>query len=235
MRPPEPPLYRSAASGPLGFPSLLVGPGPTSTVSRQPAAAAGRSSPRSGPGPRPGHESCPPRARAVYRTVGPIAASPTCRRCSQSGRRDSAARQERRRTPAARQVLGTDSDTSRRRRGRRFRRDTGLPVPPTAILRRLRFVRDRFICGPRLTVCLDVARQSCLRLPPFPRASCKARDTFTPVQYTSRDSICNAALPAVVDLSGWSFFSLPWLLFHAEYAVHWWLEFWASLLFRHVR
>jgi hypothetical protein len=95
---------------------------------------------------------------------------------------------ERRRTPAARQVLGTDSDTSRRRRGRRFRRDTGLPVPSAAVLRRLRFDRDRFICGPRVTVCLDVARPSCLRLPPFPRASCKARDTFTPVQYTTRDS-----------------------------------------------
>ncbi len=181
-------MYCTAASGPLGFPSRPAGPGSTSTVSRQPVAAAGRSPPRSGPGPRPGRESCPPRARAVNRTVGPSAASPTCRRCCQSGRRGSAARQESRRTPAARQAWGTDSDTSRRRRGRRFHRDPGPPVPRAATLRRLRFAHDLFICGPRLSVCLDDARPSCLRLPPFQRASCKARDTFTPVQYTSRDT-----------------------------------------------
>jgi hypothetical protein len=181
-------LYCTAASGPHGFPSQPAGPGSTSTVSRQPAAAAGRSSPRTGPGPRPGRESCPPRARAVNRTVGPLAASPTCRRCRQSGRRGPAAWLESRQTPVARQAWGTDSDTSRRRSGRRFHRDPGPPVPRTATPRRLRSVHDLFICGPRLSVCLDVACPSCLHLPPFPSAPCKARDTFTPVQYTGRDT-----------------------------------------------
>ena len=64
------------------------------TVSRKPPAAAGHSSPCTGPGPRPGRESFPSRARAVNRTVGPLAASPTCRRCRQPGRRGPAARPE---------------------------------------------------------------------------------------------------------------------------------------------
>jgi len=54
---------------------------------------AGRSPLRIGPGPRAGSRSSPPQARAVHCPVGPIAVKPTCRRCCQSGRRDSAARQ----------------------------------------------------------------------------------------------------------------------------------------------
>ena len=65
---------------------------------------------------------------AVHCPVGPMAVSPPCRRCSRSGRRD----------PAARQVWGTDSDTSWRRRGRR-----SWPEPRAAGAAGLDFPRTR--------------------------------------------------------------------------------------------
>jgi hypothetical protein len=128
-------------------------------------------------------------------------------RAARMPRLSSGRRRQSGRTPAALQVCGTDSDTSRRHCGRRNRQALGSPGPRAPTPRRLRFVCDRFTRGPRLLVCLDVARPSCLRLPRFLGASCKARDTFTPFQCTCRGSTRNAVMLAVVDLSCWSFFS----------------------------
>ena len=92
-------MHCTAAGGPQRFPSQLyggqraVGISEPATVPGTTPRPAGRSPPRIGPGPRAGPRASPPQARADHCPVGPIAVKPTCRRCSQSGRRDSAARQ----------------------------------------------------------------------------------------------------------------------------------------------
>ena len=89
---------------------------------------------------------------------GAVCRRTPCRRCRQSGRRG----------PAVRQVWGTDSDTSWRRRGRRSRPEPRAAGPARHDFPRARFVRVQSARGPRLPVCLDVARPSHLHLPPFP-------------------------------------------------------------------
>ena len=121
------------------------------------AHVAGRGPTRPGPGPPPVRDSDSLRARTDRQSVGRLRQT-LCRRCRQSGRRG----------PAVRQVWGTDSDTSRRRRGRRSRPEPRAAGPARHDFPRARFVRVQSARGPRLPVCLDVARPSHLHLPPFP-------------------------------------------------------------------
>ena len=173
----------TAAGGPQRTPSQAPGPGPRSHCHTQhggqwaaadsesgarvgaptPLSAGGRApwpaaatTSRSGPaaGPRLRLSAGPGRSPVS----GAVCRRTPCRRCRQSGRRG----------PAVRQVWGTDSDTSRRRRGRRSRPEPRAAGPARHDFPRARFVRVQSARGPRLPVCLDVARPSHLHLPPFP-------------------------------------------------------------------
>ena len=172
----------TAAGGPQRTPSRAPGPGPRSHCHTQhggqraaadsesgarvgaptPLSAGGRApwpaaatTSRSGPaaGPRLRLSAGPGRSPVS----GAVCRRTPCRRCRQSGRRG----------PAVRQVWGTDSDTSRRRRGRRSRPEPRAAGPARHDFPRARFVRVQSARGPRLPVCLDVARPSHLHLPPF--------------------------------------------------------------------
>ena len=107
---------------------------------RRRTPAAGRPTVFTGPGPaarpRLGHGSGP---GPDHQPVGPTIASPLCRRCSQSSRR----------TLAARQVRGTDPDTSRRRpRSQVPVGSLGLGDHWPLTFHRLRFVSVQSLCGP---------------------------------------------------------------------------------------
>ena len=144
---------RAAADSESG--ARVGAPTPLSAGGRSPWPAAATTS-RSGPA--AGRDSDSQPARAVRQSVGAVCRRTPCRRCRQSGRRG----------PAVRQVWGTDPVTSWRRRGRRSRPEPRAAGHARHDSPRARFVRVQSARGPRLPVCLDVARPSHLHLPPFP-------------------------------------------------------------------